>query len=75
MGPFKCPECGIWWAGFEHRCALPLPATVTVGVPYVQPWINEGTSTTTVVCTCPLNRGDNYLGHCPIHDVHVTYTS
>ena len=20
MGPFKCPECGVWWAGFEHRC-------------------------------------------------------
>jgi hypothetical protein len=22
MGPFKCPECGVWWAGEEHRCKL-----------------------------------------------------
>jgi hypothetical protein len=20
MGPFKCPECGVWWVGLEHRC-------------------------------------------------------
>lgn len=19
-GPYKCPDCGVWWAGFEHRC-------------------------------------------------------
>ena len=19
-GPFKCTDCGVWWAGFEHRC-------------------------------------------------------
>jgi hypothetical protein len=21
-GPHKCPDCGVWWAGFEHRCQL-----------------------------------------------------
>lgn len=21
MGPYKCPDCGVWWAGFGHRCA------------------------------------------------------
>jgi hypothetical protein len=19
-GPYKCPECGVWWVGFEHVC-------------------------------------------------------
>lgn len=19
-GPFKCPDCGTWWVGAEHRC-------------------------------------------------------
>ena len=19
-GPWKCPDCGTWWSGFEHRC-------------------------------------------------------
>ena len=28
----------------------------------------------TVRCTCPPNRGDNYAGNCPIHDVQTTYT-
>lgn len=20
MGPYKCPDCWVWWAGTEHRC-------------------------------------------------------
>ena len=20
VGPFKCPDCGTWWAAGEHRC-------------------------------------------------------
>jgi hypothetical protein len=19
--PVKCPECGVWWRGYEHRCS------------------------------------------------------
>jgi hypothetical protein len=31
MGPFKCPECGVWWAGFEHRCrSVPTTGPVTI---------------------------------------------
>lgn len=26
MGPYKCPDCGVWWAAPEHRC----PPTLTV---------------------------------------------
>ena len=36
MGPFKCVECGVWWAGMEHRCKPLQPATgtgVTVTMP------------------------------------------
>ncbi len=68
MGPFKCPDCGIWWAGLEHRCKwydLHPPATTDT-----KPWSGDFT----VRCTCPPDRGDNYLGTCPIHDVTVTYT-
>jgi len=30
-----------------------------------------GTNTYGPRCTCPLNRGNNYLGSCPVHDVTV----
>lgn len=69
MGPFKCPDCGVWWAGYEHRCqmvmpgSLPLPGTVS-------PLIG-----TYVRCTCPPNRGQLYQGACPVHDVQITYTT
>ena len=69
MGPYKCPDCGIWWAGLEHRCKwwdLHPPAVTTTNPPFE-------TSTFTVRCTCPPNRGDNYYGTCPIHDVSATY--
>lgn len=59
-GPFKCPECGAWWAGGEHRCP---PSW----------WRELGTAQVTVRCTCPPNRGDNYFGTCPVHDVRITY--
>jgi hypothetical protein len=62
-GPFKCPDCGTWWAGFSHRC--PPPTIKLTGT-----WVPS----TTVVCTCPPNRGDNFAGTCPIHDAHTTYT-
>ena len=19
-GPFKCPDCGAWWVGYQHMC-------------------------------------------------------
>jgi len=71
MAPWKCLDCGTWWSGLEHRC----PPTSTSTGPsqhYIppQPYIPQ-TSGFTVRCTCPLNRGDNYSGYCPIHDVQV----
>lgn len=29
FGPYKCPDCGVWWSGFEHRCAKPDLSTST----------------------------------------------
>lgn len=59
-GPFKCPDCGAWWAGFYHLCSKPIAAT--------------NTQDFTVRCTCPPDRGDQYSGSCPVHDAHTTYT-
>lgn len=25
--PFKCPDCGVWWTGVEHRCAPLIDST------------------------------------------------
>lgn len=68
MGPFKCPECGVWWAGLEHRCAAVQTAT-DVG--------NDlSLGSYTIRCTCPTwtpeQANRNYVGTCPIHDVHFT---
>jgi len=68
MGPYKCPECGIWWAGLEHRCSPPGPSVTT------NPIIN----TFTVRCTCsfdPKGRRIPNTVTCPVHDVSVTYTT
>ena len=51
MGPFKCPDCGVWWAGFEHRCAPLVDSTGTniVIIPYTPPM---GTASSTPVHYC-----------------------
>lgn len=53
---------------FDRLAAEEVPA---VAASILWPTIIGGT---TVRCTCPPNRGDNYAGNCPIHDVHTTYT-
>lgn len=65
MGPFKCPDCGIWWARFEHRCVPVMTATGTV------PWIVSAPIAMggPKVCTCPKDPyyvGDNL---CPVHSL------
>jgi hypothetical protein len=66
-GPFKCKDCGVWWAGFEHRCVWTVNLSSTFAAGDVKPDF-------TVRCTCPPDRGDNYAGNCPIHDVQTSYT-
>jgi hypothetical protein len=70
MGPFKCPDCGIWWAGFEHRCA---PAVSTTGSVTIEP--RRVTVTPYLVCTCG-NIPPNYVGDwfCPVHSPQWTAT-
>ncbi len=29
MSPWKCPDCGTWWSGAEHRCAPTRTSTGT----------------------------------------------
>ena len=68
MGPFKCPDCGTWWAGFEHRCRQPIVTTT----PTIQPY--EPTTIQWPGCTCA-QIPPNYVGDwfCPAH--HYTITS
>lgn len=75
-GPFKCPDCLIWWAGYEHRCQIDLTRAIGGGttIPTWPTPIQVGTGESTVRCTCPPERGDSYAGTCLIHDVHTTYT-
>ena len=69
MGPFKCPDCGVWWAGFEHRCSPTRDATdsrpwtpTTMPEPYVVTVSNE--------CTCHLKgRTVPESVWCRIHDI------
>lgn len=88
MGPFKCPDCGVWWAGSEHRChaadlapACQCPAIWHGVIPPWCPVHNPGpavvttTDSFTVTCTCPPGRGSHYGGTCPVHDVSVIYTT
>ena len=51
---------------FEARQAIFREMGITVSSPVATGF--------TVRCTCPPNRGDNYAGNCPIHDVQTTYT-
>jgi len=69
MAPWKCPDCGTWWSGLEHRC----------------PPLHQGWETTTrppvsmtVTCTCVYDDHGRRIvqtAPCPIHDVLVTYTT
>lgn len=35
MAAEKCPECGTWWRGLNHRCAA--VTTSTTNVPHLAP--------------------------------------
>lgn len=68
MGPYKCPDCGIWWAGFEHRCQ---PSATTTGTHMTYTTTVNGTSDTSA--SAPLlvidpviqARLDRYVGGKP----------
>jgi len=68
MAPWKCPDCGTWWSGLEHRC------------PPIQTWsgkiTNAPPASFTVTCNCTWHDGVRVSTPypCPIHDVQVTYT-
>jgi hypothetical protein len=68
MGPFKCPDCGVWWAGVEHRC---VPSFTTTS-PAVFPTIWTGQ---TAICTCA-QIPPNYVGDwfCQVHHTTITYS-
>lgn len=57
MGPYKCPDCGTWWAGLEHRCAT--ASTTAASQLQVE-----------VRCTCTLASNGVLMpgtAECPLH--------
>ncbi|MFH0917021.1 MAG: hypothetical protein V1912_11345 [bacterium] len=45
--PHKCPECGVWWVGLEHRCQYPIKETerqrIAEAVKGLDPYVEHGT--------------------------------
>lgn len=41
--PVKCPDCGTWWRGYEHRCA---PQSS------VRPWVRPENTIWVYSTTC-----------------------
>lgn len=68
MGPFKCPDCGVWWAGFEHRCRMPVATTGTITI---QPDMRDAPPPTVIAGDsslapwCGLCRGRHIPGSGP----------
>jgi hypothetical protein len=73
MAPWKCPDCGVWWSGIEHRCAEGVHR-VDTNPPWWNPY--SGNTTWTVRCTCAQKWKSTVSEGitCPVHDVLVTYT-
>ena len=65
MAPFKCPDCGIWWAGLEHRCQ---PASTSTGANFR--WPLSASVFTPPICVCYLKGRTAPLVtvSCPLHD-------
>lgn len=73
MAPFKCPDCGVWWAGLEHRCAPTVAATGAVPVG------SYDTLGVAPICTChpKIDWSKTYVGDlppCPVHRWPSTIT-
>lgn len=58
--PWKCPDCGVWWSGLEHRCAPTVPGNSTNVPPPCPPWYPPNWS-------WPPFETNPY----PLHDVRV----
>jgi hypothetical protein len=40
--PVKCPDCGVWWRGYTHRCDNGGGVTATVTTGGGGPWVLTG---------------------------------
>jgi hypothetical protein len=51
-GPYKCPDCGTWWSGLEHRCPDYITTTGTSPViSWPQTWPGTGIGDVNSWCT------------------------
>jgi hypothetical protein len=58
-GPFKCPDCDVWWAGFTHQCKVEIQAP-------------DKTNSYTDECICPEYAQDIA---CPVHKYRISWNS
>lgn len=67
MGPFKCPDCGVWWAGVEHRCLMVFPGSLPVPNGYIiRPFTpTTGTNSTSAAPWCSTCQGWHIPGAGP----------
>ena len=64
MAPYKCPDCGTWWSGLEHRCQPSMTSTGT-GPFVIRPDTHPGTASTTNTPWCGICQGWHVRGMGP----------
>lgn len=77
MAPWKCPECGVWWSGLEHRCTPLGTSTGSGGTEGMNPRGNDlGESPG---CNCPqyaafpitVTSSTVSYKPCPVHPITI----
>jgi len=66
MSPWKCPDCGTWWSGLEHRCPPTGTDTGANARFTIRVWPEpSGTGGTTMAPWCSICQGWHIPGHGP----------
>jgi len=64
MAPWKCPDCGTWWSGLEHRCQPPMTSTGTFVITPYPPFWGSGNTTDPPWCGICQDRHVRGMGPC-----------
>jgi len=67
--PLKCPDCGTWWRGEEHKCP-------PIWQPATAPRVDLGGTIVSGGCTCAYDAQGLRIPRtipCVVHDLSVTY--
>ena len=50
MISWKCPDCGTWWSGLEHRCPTTVDSTGTFVIRPYTPFPDSGSTSNAPWC-------------------------